>query len=506
MTTTAPAPRLAPELAPVPGIIYLRLSDFRDEDDTTFEAREAELRELADEIGCTPRVMIENDLNADGRPKGASAYKTPRRVTTAAGLVEFRTNRPVFQAAVRALIEGSARVLIVGDDTRIARNERDGLDLLDAARVSGASVVAPDEDGGPRFILTNGGTVTERDRLQDRIGDARRYSADIAAKTRKGRARWAGRSYHGGPRPFGYRVDLHTAQHQRGLVVDEAEAAAARKAAGDLLAGVSLAAVTRELQATVAPVRAAEWSTRSVRDMLLKPAMSGQAIKRGQLVPATWPAIIDPETQARLAELFADPARRTRKGGNQPRWLVSCFARCGVCQGTVRVGGAGSSRGPAYVGSACGHLRRNAVLVDELIGDHVVEWLDRFAGTGAMLPRAAEPVNAEALRAERDKLTRQRTALLDSFEGEPEVEALITRKAARIAEIGELLTASYEADPLDGWREGDPRALWEAAPIGRRRVLVQTLIESVTINRAGKGRAFDPETVAVRWHPQAQAA
>ena len=39
-----------------------------------------------------------------------------------------------------------------------------------------------------------------------------------------GRRRWAGRSYQGGRRPFGYQVQEGTEQHQRNLVHDEAEA------------------------------------------------------------------------------------------------------------------------------------------------------------------------------------------------------------------------------------------------------------------------------------------
>jgi hypothetical protein len=61
--------------APAEAIIYLRLSDFRDTDDTTFEHRERELRDLAADLGLTVRrVAIENDLNGNGRPRGASAY------------------------------------------------------------------------------------------------------------------------------------------------------------------------------------------------------------------------------------------------------------------------------------------------------------------------------------------------------------------------------------------------------------------------------------------------
>jgi hypothetical protein len=101
-------------------------------------------------------------------------------------------------------------VLIVGDDSRITRNERDGLDLLDAVRVSRASVVAPDDDGAAKWLLTNGGTDSQVRAFRDRITDARRYSDGVAANVRKGRRRWAGTSYQGGRRPFGYRVDTTT--------------------------------------------------------------------------------------------------------------------------------------------------------------------------------------------------------------------------------------------------------------------------------------------------------
>ena len=139
-------------------------------------------------------------------------------MTTPSGLVEFRTNRPTWQAMIRDyLLTGAAKVLVVTDDSRLTRNERDGLDLIDAARVSGASVVAPDDDWEPRWILRDGGTEAEREALRDRINDARRYSANMAAKVRRGRRRWAGRSYQGGRRPYGYRVAEGTAQHQRNL-------------------------------------------------------------------------------------------------------------------------------------------------------------------------------------------------------------------------------------------------------------------------------------------------
>ena len=60
--------------------LYLRLSDFRGDDDPdTFGKREKLLRAEADRLGwAVHRVVQENDLTADGEVKPASAYKKTR--------------------------------------------------------------------------------------------------------------------------------------------------------------------------------------------------------------------------------------------------------------------------------------------------------------------------------------------------------------------------------------------------------------------------------------------
>jgi DNA invertase Pin-like site-specific DNA recombinase len=493
-----------------PAVIYLRLSDFRDQTDDTFEARKAELEEFAASLGLrVVWVAIENDLNGDGKPKGASAFKTPVKITTPNGLVEFRTDRPRWQEVIRDyLLTGRAKVLVVSDDSRLARNERDGLDLIDAARVSKASVVAPDETWEPRWILRDGGSDAEQEALRDRIADARRYSASVRAKVKMGRRRWAGKSYQGGRRPFGYQVQEHTAQHQRNLVIDEDEALELRQAAFDLLHGVSLAAVERGLIARgVATVTGGPWSTRTIRDMLLTAAVVGQQVRAGERVDAPWEAIISQPDQDRLRDLLTDPSRRTHNGGNEPRWLVSCFAQCGICQGQLKVGGAGRGRSPAYVGSTCGHVRRQAKAVDDLISDLIIARLEEPDAADLLKPPPALLVDGEALRAERATLRRQRQALLAVFEGDSQAQAEIDRKAARLSQIETQLTTSSQPDPLEEFRGQPARTVWEGLSMARRRAVVQLLLAQVVILRAErKGSAFDPETIRVRWVEEALAA
>ena len=495
----------------IPAVIYLRQSDFRDENDEAFEARKAELEEFAASLGLrVVWVAIENDLNGNGgKAKGASAYKTPVRVHTQAGLVEFRTNRPVWQQVIRDwLLTGQAQVLLVADVSRLTRNERDGLDLIDAARVSHASVVAPDDEWEPKWLLTDGGTDQEREALRDRINDARRYSADIAAKVKRGRRRWAGRSYQGGRRPFGYQVQEGTAQHQRNLVQDPEEAQEVRQAAFDLLHGVSLAAVLRGLIGRgVVTVTGAQWSTRTIRDMLLSAAVVGKQIRAGEPVEAPWEGILDQPTQDQLRDLLTDPARRTNKGGNLPKWLVSCFAQCGVCGAELTVGGAGRGRSPAYVGRTCGHVRRNAEALDSLISDLIIARLEEPDAADLLQPPPALVVDGEALRAERATLRRQRGALLAVFEGDPQALAVIRAKDARLSQIETALTSSSQPDPLEEFRGQPARTVWEGLSIARRRAVVQLLLAQVVVNRAAsRGRVFDPDSITVQWSQEVLAA
>jgi site-specific DNA recombinase len=496
-------------------IIYLRLSDFRDTDDTTFEARERELRDLAADLGlAVRRVAIENDLNGNGKPRGASAYKTPRQVRTATGLITFRTRRPVYEAVVLEMqANPSPLVLIVGDDSRITRNERDGLDLLDAVRVSRASVVAPDDDGTAKWLLTNGGTDSQVRAFRDRITDARRYSDGVAANVRKGRRRWAGTSYQGGRRPFGYRVAEGTEQHARNLVVDEAEAAAIRHVADELLGDGTMAGATRWLtEQRIPTVTGAKWSHSSVRDMVLKPAVAGLAVRAGQLVPAPWKPILKRDRWEQLRQLLTNPERRTSQG-NAPRWLVSLFATCGICGKPLSVGGAGRGRGPAYVGKVCGHVRRDAAAVDDHITDLVVGRLSLPDVADILRPPARPDVDVDGLIHQRNQLADRRAKLGRMVAGgllddEATIQAIAAQIAADDAAIGaQLATAAAEPDVLEPFRGGDPAAVvWEALSVPRRRQVVRKLLDAVVIERpARRGPGFDPNAIKVRWN-QALAA
>ena len=490
--------------------LYLRLSDFRDDNGIdSFPAREATLRAEAKRLDWSVHeVIIENDLADDGSRKPASAYKR-QRVTGPDGRPLMRHGRPVYrvlrpgwQEVLTDLGTGAATAVLAEDLDRVARDPRDIEDLIDA--VAGCGGHARSLSGS--LTLTNGGSSDQLAMARIMVTMAAKSSADTARRVTAGRERWAGVSYHGGPRPFGYQVREGTEKYRRNLDKDEAEAEVIRKAAADILdKGISLKAVAQNLRDRRVPtVTGTAWTASTLRDVLAKPAVAGLAVKGGELVDAPWEAILERDQWDRLVDLF-----ESRKTGTspEPRWLVSGFATCGVCTGPVKCTGSAGRR--AYTCSAHGHVRRVAAAVDEYIAGAVVEVLSRPEAADLLRPPPRPGVDAGALRAEAKRLEAKAKRLGALFTDDVITEAQLASGTkdirARLAAIGAQLAASSQPDPLPEYRQGDPAdEVWDRMTLPRRRAVVRTIILGIVINRAGRrGQGFDSATVEVTWHPQA---
>jgi site-specific DNA recombinase len=481
-------------------ILYLRQSDFRDEGPGALDARVAELREVAAELGDPdPLVLTEND-DGDGRLRGVSAFKALDMVA-ANGLQTWRTRRPVYRDAMLLLQSGERKLLVVSDESRLTRDHRDGYDLLDAIK-HGGSVVALDEEGGHRWVLRDGGSRAERSAFLSRVDDARKYSEDVAAKVRKGRRRWAGVSWQGGRRPFGFQIKAGTEEHARNLVKDEAEAAELVQAADRLLGGTSLRWCVQDLRDRGVPtVTGARWSTRTLRDALAKPATAGLAVKGGSLIKAPWPHILEREKWDQVRALLSDPARRTNEGrGNEPKHLASLIAECGVCGKPLRIGGAGVGRGSAYVGTECGHIRRDAAKVDHVVEAGVLYLLERPELAGRLRLPARPGVDVAALHGELARLDldaqRDRDAATDGRLDRENLYELLAANRRRQEAIRERIAASAPpVDVLAAFEARPARAVWAGLPVSARRAVVRRLFERVVILPAGRGNRFDPTRV-----------
>jgi site-specific DNA recombinase len=490
--TAGPAPRAG--AGPVLCDIYLRLSDARYEE--AFSGREDRLRKEAARRGWdVAQVVTENDLREDGSVKPASAWKK-RRIRTPGGRVQLRVIRPVFRAELDRLAEGRIHALLAEDLDRVVRDPRDMEDLIEACELSGGSAASVSGS----LQLTEGGTAHERSNARTAVNYAAKASEDTARRVRERRAILAGQSWAGGPRPYGFQVERGTEKYHRNLVVDEAEAAELRRVYADVLdRGISLAACARDLrQRRVPTVRGGPWSAEILSHVLRKPAIAGLAVKEGELVPAPWPAIVPRERWEALCRL-ADEWRG--RNGNEPKWLLSGFARCGVCQATVKVNGR-ASYGTSYQCRAAQHVRRAAAALDQYVSQTLCAVLDRDDRGELLRPAPADPEGAAAARARRarlkaigrarrDLLDMQRLGEISRAELSPQLRAL----AEEAAVIERALASTGEADPLAEFRPAarggrTARQVWDSLDVARRRAVAQVMLTAVTINRApGRGGA-----------------
>ena len=496
--------------------LYLRLSDLRVEED--FDKRKAKLAAFASAIGWTVfDVIVENDLTParNGKVRMASAFKR-RRIKTPSGRVELRVVRPGFRKILDDITTGRVNALLAEDLDRIVRDPRDLEDLLDACEQTGAS--ARSLSGS--LTLTDGGTEAEKATARVMVAMANKASADTARRVAEGRERHWGESYQGGPRPFGYKASKATKAHARTLLVVDDEAAVIRKLAADILdRGISIKAALRWLaDNNVKTANGGQWSGRTLKQVLTKPAVAGLAAYRGQLKPAPWPAILERDVWERLCERFAaNPANGDASTSNEPRYLLTGIALCGVCGDgtTVRSNGAGTLRprpngrltGQRGYECPTGHLHRNMARVDETVEGLAIDYLDRYA-RNSLRPPTRKGIDVSALRAEARKLREAKSAQIRLHAlGDLTDDELTTGLRAnreRQAVVEAQIHASTEADPIPEFRDRPAETVWKSLPLARKRAILRLLMD-VTLNPPAKrGRVFDSDSVLVAWKDHAE--
>jgi len=499
--------------------IYLRLSDPASEE--SFDGREAKLRSEASHLGwIVHRVVVENDVDDDGMPKPASAFKrkmirvpgTDRRV--------LRVIRPGFRSVLDDLDSGRANAVLVEDLDRLLRQPRDGEDLLDAVEMSASNC----RSLSGSLKLTDGGTEDERFMTRIVAATAAKSSADTARRVADKKELLHGKSYSGGHRPYGYVPAQGTEKYHRNLIIVPDEAEVIRDAATAILDhNISLKAIARELNDRGVPSTEGNgWSAGSLRYVLMKPSVAGlqqhlpekerrAARARGVKPPkpavkeAPWPAILDRDRWERLCDKLNDPSRLTNgTRGREPRWLLSGYGECGICgDGTlVEV----SRSVPSYVCKGpVQHLRRSAKHVDDAISRLIVARLSQ-ADIADLLkppPSSVPQENAKTLRSEARRLRERKAAQMRMHAaGDIDDDDLVIGLKSvkeRLAVIEAQLATSDHPDPLADFRDAPAATVWENLSLARRREIVKLLLRVSFLPSGRRGPGFDPETLSVTW-------
>ncbi|MGH3406410.1 MAG: recombinase family protein [Streptosporangiaceae bacterium] len=487
--------------------LYLRLSDGRVEE--ALDGREKKLRAEADRLSWTVRdVIIENDINPDGTMKPASAFKR-KKVVTPGGKTEMRVMRDGFRRMLDH-ISVLGRSVLTEDLDRTVRDPRDLEDLIDACAAKQAS--ARSLSGS--LTLTNGGTDSEITMARNMVSFGNLASRATGRRVAGGRERWAGKSYQGGRRPFGFDVAPGTVKYHRNLIVNEDEASIIEQAVNDILdKNISLKSIAADWRAKgVLTVTGLKWSAERVKETILKPAVAGLAVatirttdadgkevKIKELRPAPWPGIITRERWEALKEKLTDPARNVSTG-NAPKHLLSGIAFCGICDDGTSVHAAGNNGG-CYECDQHRHMRRKAAPVEEEVTRWVIHGLTSMPDL--LKPPARKGTNAGKLRDDRRKLAdrKKRMAVMYAAGDVDDGDWLAANREikTRIAQIDAELAVTDAPDPLAEFRNRPAETVWAGLSIARKREIVRTLVIVTFKPSSRRGPLFDPDSVDINW-------
>lgn len=504
--------------------LYLRLSDARTEG--ALDGREKLLRAEAARRGwIVHRVVKENDLthDADG-PRPATAFRRRAARDRHGNVIRDQdTGKPVmrvyregWQSVIADLKTGRATAVLAEDLDRACRDPRDLEDLLDACESTGATAASLSGS----LKLTNGGEDGEIFMARIMVAQANKSSRDTSRRVAAARDRLHGQSYSGGRRPYGYFPAEGTEKYHRQLLIVDAEAAVLRACAERILAGASLRAIVKDLNTRgILSARGGRWTVQALRRVLLKPTVAGLAGHNGHTVTGPWEPILDHDTVWRpLVTLLTDPGRQVNKQGNEPRWLLSKIAKCGICHAetvrgkdcrdtwqtgparTVEVTGSY----PSYVCSSGAHLRRNARHVDDYVSRLVIGWLDKHAADGLKPPPSVEVRHAAGLRAEASRLQHAQDEQLglhrDGLITTAKLRASLREFKDRLGAIDAQLARSDQPDPIPEFRAGHPAAqVWGPLPLARKRAIVRLLMDVTILAATRRGPGPQDDAIRIDW-------
>jgi len=292
--------------------------------------------------------------------------------------------------------------------------------------------------------------------------------------------RLAAGKWNGGKRPYGYDV-VKLDSGKTKLVVNRREAAAIRRAAKSVLAGVSLRVAARtfgdELGITFLPT--------SLRSLLLRPSLAGIAVHRGEVVGRVeWKPILDEQTHLALVAMIKDPSRRAAGSGGPRKYIGGSLYVCGRCGSTMTSASKNGAKDSArYVCRSSNHLARTASYVD----GYVIKIVKALLNDERVIRHFANAVQIDtsSLLDRRAQLEANQTALAGMvssglFTAE-QARAGATAARAEIDEIERQLAAQARQSPSSAvFTAAEPDVAFDAADLSVQRMVLDSMI-SVTI-------------------------
>jgi site-specific DNA recombinase len=416
-------------------------------------------------------------------------------------------SRPGYETLMAAVQRGEIDWIVTYSLSRLWRNRAEratGIGMLGEHRVGIAPVKGSDIDlthAQGRFVA---GLMGEFDTAESEI-KSERVARAASQRAQQGRAN--GRCGYGWKREY-VRDDQGRVLSWKD-VVDEPDADVVRRIVDDLLAGVTLRAITTRLNADQTPSPTGKrWITSSVRKLAVRGLNIGIRRHGDQTYRAAWDPIVDEEKHLRVTALLADPARRTQRAASRSHLLTFGIGRCGVCQGVLVV----KRTGPAAKKTALYVCREKGCV------GRREDWVDRLV-VRTVCHRLADPAAGPIFRCEPDEVSlADAQQLVDELRGrlDDAAEAYgndqidlqqltrITGKLRPKLEAAEQRARQAAPEGLPEFVEDliaatDKQAAWDSLTLTQQRRALEVFDLEVVIKPARGGPGFKPESVEVLW-------
>ena len=386
-------------------------------------------------------------------------------------------------------------VLVLWEASRGDRGVASWMDLLDLCRERGVLI-----------HITSDGRTYDMDRRRDwrSLADEGVNSADesekISERIRRSVASSAAKGRPHGKVPYGYERIYD--EHTKALVKQwphEEQAPVVAGVINRVAACEPVSVITRDLNARkIKSPGGGKWSRAMVRLLASNPAYAGQRRWRDEVLPGTWPPLVDEATFSRAQRVLSDAKSQGCRPG-RAKWMLSGVAQCDVCSAPL-IAYPRKDR-PVLYGCPVGHAYIRQDWLDGVVTAAMTVLLDDpgiwaemlSSGDAEVLAARAE---ADRLQVQLDELARDldlspRTLAIREGELLPAIRA--AEKRAREMAAGPALRDLLEvgAGAMEGY--------WERMPVQAKKDCIRELlvVRLRPASRPNPRHEFDPERVVV---------
>lgn len=399
--------------------------------------------------------------------------------------------RPAYDRMLADWEAGAFDAISAYDLDRIYRHPTQLENLIDLSEHKGLLLATC---AGDADLSTDNGRLFARIKASVAKAETERRSARqkaaFAQRREQGKPHWS-------KRPFGYETD--------GTLI-EREAEAIATVAGMLLEGRSMADCVRWLNAEgITSTLGKPWQNTTLHRVMTSPRIAGLRVYKGEEMAGNWQAAIEPDVWRAVVAILKDPARSVLKL-NDKEVLLSGLLTCSVCGGKcygTRTTKATEKRQEMWVYrcSNAAHVAKTMPRTDEYVMLMTLREL-RAMDSGEV---EADKQELERLRVARALEVENWSQWLDEA-AEAGMRPSEYRKPrelheARLAEIDRKLTELQKVSLVRAATEEEAEDgvllvfQWFELSLAKRRRLIESVWESITLLRTAKGVRWSPEHI-----------